>query len=201
VVAGALDEDRHLVRHLADVGLDRGQDGQARALARRAHDEEAGRHLDDRLAGLAAEQVVRHREYALHPGTTTFLNRNQPIITGELIEGIENLRSFLVSGLVALFLAWRWYRSRASVGFERFLDDVTRIELEVFELHRGRQLNGDRALQLEQRLSQLKSNALEQFSSGKLRGEEQLWSFLNHVSDVRNCLHWLAANSAAMPAS
>jgi hypothetical protein len=41
VVAGALDENRHLVRHLADVGLDRGQHGQAGALAGRRHDEEA----------------------------------------------------------------------------------------------------------------------------------------------------------------
>jgi hypothetical protein len=55
VVAGALDENRHLVRHLADVGLGRGQHGQAGALAGRRHDEEARRHLDDRLARLTAE--------------------------------------------------------------------------------------------------------------------------------------------------
>jgi hypothetical protein len=59
VVPSALDEDRHLVRHLTDVGLGRGQHGQARALAGRAHDEEARRHLDDRLAGLATELVAR----------------------------------------------------------------------------------------------------------------------------------------------
>jgi TRAP transporter TAXI family solute receptor len=155
--------------------------------------------LHGELADLAPEQVVRHREYPLHPGTTTYLNRNQPLITGEMIEGIENLRSFLVSGLVALFLAWRWYHSRASVGFERYLDDVTRIELELLELHRQGLLNGERALQLEQRLSQLKSSALEHFSSGKLRGDELLGSFLTHVADVRNCLHRLA--SSERPAS
>ena len=37
----------------------RGQDGQAGALAGRAHDEEARRHLDDGLACLAAELVAR----------------------------------------------------------------------------------------------------------------------------------------------
>jgi hypothetical protein len=117
-----------------------------------------------------------------------------------LIEGIENLRSFLVSGLVALFLAWRWYRSRASVGFERYLDDVTRIELELLELHRSGRLDEERALELEQRLSQLKSSALEHFSSGKLRGDELLGSFLTHVADVRNCLHWLASSEKGTPA-
>jgi hypothetical protein len=55
VVARALNENRHLVRHLADIGLGRGQHRQAGALASRRHDEEAGRHLDDRLARVAAE--------------------------------------------------------------------------------------------------------------------------------------------------
>jgi hypothetical protein len=59
VIASALYEDRHLVCHLADVGITRGQDGKAGALAGRGHDEEAGRHLDNRLAGIAAEGVAR----------------------------------------------------------------------------------------------------------------------------------------------
>jgi hypothetical protein len=47
VVSGALDENGHLVCHLTDVGVCRGEDGQAGTLASRGHDEEAGRHLDD----------------------------------------------------------------------------------------------------------------------------------------------------------
>lgn len=144
------------------------------------------------LPPLDIEQVTRRREFPLHPGTTTFLNRNQPMITGEFIEGVENLRSFLVSGLVAAFLAWRWYRSRSSVGFERYLDDVSRIELELLERHRSGSLDGAATSRLEERLSQLKSEALEQFSAGKLRGDELLGSFLTHVADVRNCLHALS---------
>ncbi|HEX7159718.1 MAG TPA: hypothetical protein VF223_00630 [Trebonia sp.] len=58
MVAGALDEDRHLVRHLADVGVARGKDGKARALAGRGHDEETRRHLDDRLSCVAAEGMA-----------------------------------------------------------------------------------------------------------------------------------------------
>jgi TRAP-type uncharacterized transport system substrate-binding protein len=151
------------------------------------------------LPYLDFQQVLQKREFQLHPGTVRFLNRNQPLITGEFIEGIENLRSFLVSGLLAVFLAWRWYRRRAQVGFERFLDDVTRVELELIELSRGRQLDGTRALAVEQRLSQLKSDALEQFSAGRLRGDELLASFLTHVTDVRNCLHWLTAANNIRP--
>jgi hypothetical protein len=58
VVAGALDENCHLVRHLADVRLSRGEHGQAGALSGRAHDEEARSHFDDRLTGVPAELVA-----------------------------------------------------------------------------------------------------------------------------------------------
>jgi hypothetical protein len=68
VVAGALDEDRHLVRHLTDVSVTRGKDGKARALAGRGHDEEACRHLDDRLTGVAAEGAARAAGQRLERG-------------------------------------------------------------------------------------------------------------------------------------
>lgn len=149
--------------------------------------------LHAELQGLDADEVVRRREFPLHPGTSTYLNRNQPLITGEFIEGVENLRSFLVSGLVAGFLAWRWYRRRADVGFERYMDDVTEIELGLFDRQRSGRLDPAAAHEIEERLSRLKSDALEQFQSGKLRGDEMLDSFLTHVADVRNCLHSLTA--------
>jgi len=57
VVAGALNEDRHLVGHLTDVRFASGQHGQAGALPGRGHEEEARRHLDDGLADVAAAEV------------------------------------------------------------------------------------------------------------------------------------------------
>jgi TRAP transporter TAXI family solute receptor len=147
------------------------------------------------LPSLDVEQVVRRREFVLHPGTTTFLNRNQPLITGDFIEGVENLRSFIVSILVAMFLGWRWYRNRASVSFERFFDEVTRIEQEILKFREpgGGPASAEQVQQFEQQLSQVKSEAIEQFSSGRLRGDELLGSFLAHVNDVRQCLHASAA--------
>ena len=86
----------------------------------------------------------------------------------------------------------RWYRRRKDIGFERYIDDVTRIELELLELHRGQRLDAAAALEIEQCLTQLKSDALEQFSAGAIRGDELMNGFLTHVSDVRNCLHYLS---------
>lgn len=156
--------------------------------------------LATELSGLSADEVVRHRELTLHPGTTTFLHRNEPVVTGEFIEGVENLRSFIVSGAVALFLAWRWFRGSKSVGFERYLDDVSRLEREILEQRKTRRLDGAATLALEDRLTKLKCNALEQFSTGALQGDEAMSSFLTHVSDVRQCLYG-SANSPTSSAS
>ncbi|MBS0263958.1 MAG: TAXI family TRAP transporter solute-binding subunit [Planctomycetes bacterium] len=144
--------------------------------------------LHAELPSVEVEQVIRRRELALHPGTTVFLNRNQPVITGDFIEGVENLRSFIVSLAVALFLVWRWYKNRASVSFERYFDDVTRIEQDILAAKSANSLDSSQMRELELRLSRIKSDALEQFSSGKLKGDELLSSFLSHVLDVRNCL-------------
>lgn len=143
--------------------------------------------LTSELTGLSADEVVRHRELALHPGTTTYLHRNEPVINGEFIEGLENLRSFIVSGAVALFLAWRWLRRKRSVGFERYLDEVSRLEREILELRVKGAFDRPAALAIEERLTRLKLDALEQFSRGSLQGAEAMNSFLTHVSDVRTC--------------
>jgi hypothetical protein len=57
MLAGALDKDRHLVGDLADVGFRTGEDGEAGALARGHHEQEAIGHLDDCLANLTTAEV------------------------------------------------------------------------------------------------------------------------------------------------
>ena len=69
MVAGALHEDRHLVRHLADIRFGSGQYRQAGALPGRGHEEEARRHLDDGLADVAAAEVpARAARQRIEPG-------------------------------------------------------------------------------------------------------------------------------------
>lgn len=145
--------------------------------------------LRSQISKLDAHEILRRREFPLHPATTIYLNRNQPVITGEVIESLENLRSFIVSGLVALFLLWRWYRSRGAIGLERFLDEVTRIEHEIIESQKQAAIASEKALHFDEQLTRLKSEALEQFSSGKLQGDTAMNAFLTHVADVRHCLH------------
>lgn len=136
------------------------------------------------------------RELPLHAGTVQYLNRNDPLITGEIIESVENLRSFLVSAAVAGFLLWRWQVQRRMIGFETYLDGVTEIELEALDLERAGTVDVPQLLRLRRRLTELKSEALEKHAEGVLKGEEQMISFLAHVTDVRSYLESLFAHES-----
>jgi hypothetical protein len=57
VVAGALHENCHLVRHQSDVSLRPGKHGKAGALPGRRNEEETRRHLDDGLPDRAAAEM------------------------------------------------------------------------------------------------------------------------------------------------
>ena len=148
------------------------------------------------LPPLNAKQSGDLREYPLHAAAETYLHRNEPLVTGEIIESLENARSFLVSAGIAAFLLWRWYARRRLIGFEEYLDSISELEAEAVKLDQAGQLNFAELRRLRQRLTELKSEALEKYAEGKLSGEEQLSSFLSHVSDVRNCLESLFAHES-----
>lgn len=137
------------------------------------------------FSGIEAQDVNRFRELPMHPGTVTYLRRNDPIIDGEFVEGLENLRSFIVSAFIAAFLAWRWASKRSAVGFEQFFDLASEIEMQALAKVDAGVFDQTARSQAHKKLSQLKNDVLEYFASGRLKGEEQLNSFLAHVTDIR----------------
>ncbi len=143
------------------------------------------------LPDLGSRPLVGPPELPLHDGAERFARRRNPMLRAELVESVENARSFLVSTAVALVLLWRWAVRRRSERFDRFMDEVTAIERRAMELELsdGRAL--DELVGLRNRLSALKADALERFTFGKLRGEELMTGFLSHVADVRSYLNAL----------
>jgi TRAP transporter TAXI family solute receptor len=146
------------------------------------------------LSRLDPQKMESHLEFPLHEGAKSYLHRNEPLMTNEDIESVENLRSFVVSGLLAAFVAWRWWVRRRMIGFEKYLDAVTEIELDALALEQSDVPDTETLLRLRRRLTEIKSEALEKYAEGRLRGEEQMASLLMHVSDVRRCLDALFAH-------
>jgi len=153
-----------------------------------------------RLPKLDASMVCAEREFPLHTGTRKYLNRNEPLIKTDMIDKVENLRSFLVSAAVAAFLFWRWQKRRKLIGFETFIDAVSEVELAALAIERKGDVDFDELRRLRRRLSEIKGEALERQSEGAISGEEQMASFLTHVLDVRNYLDSLLAREPASAA-
>ncbi|MFO0710951.1 MAG: TAXI family TRAP transporter solute-binding subunit [Sandaracinus sp.] len=141
------------------------------------------------LSRVERQPLWDEAEMPLHRGTQAWLRRDQPLLTPELMEGLESLRSFLVSVVVAAFLLYRWYRTRKLHGLDGFLAEVSAIDRDVLAAERAPNLELQALLDLRVRLGEVKNRALESFAKGSIHSEELLSSFLTHVSDVRSHLN------------
>jgi len=146
-----------------------------------------------RLPSLDATAVIAGHEFPLHEGARKYLHRNEPLIKADSIDKIENMRSFLVSAALALFLFWRWHRRRNMIGFETFIDAVSEIELAALAMDRDGNLDVAELRRMRQKLSEIKGQALEFQAEGVLSNEEHMVGFLTHVFDVRSFLDSLIA--------
>ncbi len=131
-------------------------------------------------------------ELTWHDGTTEYIRRNSPLITGDIIDLVEkevSILGVLVGGLFCL-LQWlrRRFRRRRERSFEAYILQVARVERRALDLSRAPTLNLAALLQLQEELTQIKGEALERFADGQLGGEELMSGFLAHASDARDFL-------------
>jgi TRAP-type uncharacterized transport system substrate-binding protein len=132
------------------------------------------------------------QEGPLHAGTLAYLERNKPIIAGDVVDLVEKWVS--IAGVVAggLFFLLQGLRQRVrrlrDLGFESYIRKVTEVEKRAFELERAASLDLKALLELQSELGGIKSEALQRFSEGELEGTELMSSFLTHVSDTRDYL-------------
>ncbi len=168
------------------------------AIANRDTPREAVRHL---LEALESERFLRHAqlprpadalfsqpEFPLHPGTIAWQHRDDPFLTSEDMQGIESLRSFAVSLIVASVLLWRWLRARRLHGLDRYLAEVARIDREALGIEEAPTLDLPKMISLRGQLGKTKNDALSAYQKGEIHSEELLSSFLVHCADVRQHL-------------
>jgi TRAP transporter TAXI family solute receptor len=168
------------------------------AIASRHTRPEAVRRL---LEALESERFLRHAnlprpdpglflqpEFPLHPGTVGWMHRDDPLFTSEDVQGIESLRSFIVSLIVALVLLYRWWRTRRLHGLDSYLADAARIDRDAMAVEDAATLDLPRMLALRGELGKVKTSALAAFARGEIHSEELLSSFLVHCADVRQHL-------------
>jgi TRAP-type uncharacterized transport system substrate-binding protein len=131
-------------------------------------------------------------ELPLHSGTELYLQRNKPVITGDLLDFLEKATTIAGPLLGGLFFLWQLFRQRyrrlRDAGFEHYILAVTEVERRALQLETTAVPDLRSLLRLQQDLSRLKTEALAKFVDGELEGEELMSSFLAHVNDARNYL-------------
>jgi TRAP-type uncharacterized transport system substrate-binding protein len=131
-------------------------------------------------------------ELPLHAGTLSYMARNKPLITGDVVDFLEKAVTIGAPLLGALLFFRQWIRQRTrrlrDEGFEHYIFKVTEIERKALQLEMAATLKLRELLPLQQELGHLKSEALARFVSGKIEGEELISGFLTHVNDTRNYL-------------
>jgi TRAP transporter TAXI family solute receptor len=168
------------------------------AVANRDTSEHAIRHLVEALESehflraarlpRAPESLFAQPEFPLHPGTVSWQHRDDPFLTSEDLQGIESLRSFAVSLVVASVLLWRWLRARRIHGLDKYLADVARIDREALTLEEAPKLDLPKMIALRGQLGKAKNDALSAYQKGEVHSDELLSSFLVHCADVRQHL-------------
>jgi len=156
---------------------------------------------DGPVARLAEPVPLRGQvpQFAFHPGTELFMRRNEPFLTPELLSTVGKLTGGLgafASGIVAFY---GFLRLRQLRRFESYYNEIRRIEL----IARGQQTDPSApadspALRdyLENKLLDLKSQALEDFAEGGLKGEGLMSGIVALVNDTRRSLERLSPSAS-----
>ncbi|MBC8140501.1 MAG: hypothetical protein H7Y38_03575 [Armatimonadetes bacterium] len=140
------------------------------------------------LTDLSEARFLDAPEMPIHPGAIAYRDRDNPVVTSDFVQGLEDGKSLILSVLVSGYFVYRWIRQRRFRGFDAYLARVTQVEREVIALESEATPPLKELMALRQTLGELKTEALEKFANGELRGEELLAAFLTHVADVRGYL-------------
>lgn len=145
-----------------------------------------GSQRDDPLLSSLTPQALEHRpEFPWHPAAVAFKKRGEPLLTAEDIEGVENLRSFLVSVAIALFFLWRWYQRRNSEGIERYMVNLQALENRAVVVPKEDQEQMD---QLYEELRIIKDDVIGKIGDGVIPANELTNALFLQFSEVARAL-------------
>lgn len=148
---------------------------------------------------LSASILAQVPEAPLHPGTVEYLERDQPLVTGDRVGFLANAFTIGAPMVGSFFFLRQWLRRRGVVrrerSFESYILKIAALEACATELGQGGAAGREELGCMYRELGRLKFEALERFSQGTIDGAEMMASFLAHVNDTRLHLNFLIARS------
>ena len=138
---------------------------------------------------LEHEVLARAPRGSLHPAAIAFLERHEPAVTQEAVDELSNSLSVvgaLVGGGAFLLQGWRQRRRAARDGvIARYLLRVAEMERRIVEIELAAELAVEPLMALQRELLELKSEALDSFTSGAIAEPAALSSLLEPVNAAR----------------
>jgi hypothetical protein len=126
-----------------------------------------------------------------HPGAERYLHRKDPVLTPEIAARLGTMAGAtgaFVSGMIALY---SFIRLRHLSRFEFYFREIGKIEM----LSRGLEVDANLPREpellradLEQRLTTLKCQALQDFAEGGMKGEGLMTGIIALINDTRESL-------------
>jgi TRAP-type uncharacterized transport system substrate-binding protein len=142
-------------------------------------------------------------EFPWHDGTKLYRSRNEPVVSGMVLDSAHKGLAIFAAAASGLFVLWQWSKQRGHLmlaeGLHSYLRQVTRIEKQAQEIEGGRLADPGQLAALQGELGRLKTEALDRFTQGELGGKELLSAFLVQVADVRAYLLRLGQQQGARP--
>jgi hypothetical protein len=144
------------------------------------------------------EQV---HDFPRHPGTESYLHRNDPLLTPDLVSTLITVASGIGAFLSGVIAFYGFLRLRNLNRFESYYREIGQIEMIACGLEVDPAAPTDvpslRAY-LERRLSALKCQAVRDFAAGGLRGEGLMAGIIALINDTRGSLaHMVTARNGA----
>jgi hypothetical protein len=129
--------------------------------------------------------------FPLHPGTERYLRRNEPLLTPETTSNLGKFLGGIGAFASGVFALYTFLRLRKLSRFEVYYRELRRIELIAHGLASDPNAPTDPGAlhtYLEDRLSALKCQVLEDFAEGGLRGEGLVAGIIALINDTRESI-------------
>ncbi|HMF14484.1 MAG TPA: hypothetical protein VKE94_19345, partial [Gemmataceae bacterium] len=140
-------------------------------------------------------------ELPWHNGAELYRRRNQPVVSGDVLNVAQKGIAILAAGLSGLVVLWRWLRQRRQSDqareFRQLLNQVSKVDDEAMRLEETGAADMKSLLALRGQLSQIRTEALDRFGDGELDDNHLMASLLAHVGSSRDHLTRLIAQRAA----
>ena len=123
-------------------------------------------------------------EFAPHPGAMNVYEPGyKPLLDTDFVEATEGMRSFIVSTLIAAWLAFRWWNDRARRSTEhkldRYIQNVLEIERKQLDFDQTPGSDDGEALQhLLDDVTALRLEALSEFSAHEINEDRAIETFI-----------------------